>query len=412
LPDNYILISLDIISLYTNTPVDFALFLIQKNWNLIEEPIDLELFEIIFNFLTTNNYFSFQNQFYKQTFGFGMGNCLSPVCADIVVLNIQNIVLKNFNFKIPFFKRYVDDILLAIPRGKEQEVLQAFNSHHPRIQFTLEIEHNRQISFLDMQIIRNLDNLIKIDWYHKPTFSERYINFYSHNPLQHKINIIKNLKHRALNLSDKQFHRKNLEYIHSTLRKNNYPSSLIKKILYIVNNDTNNRISETKTSVIHYAKLTYIKQLSEKLKKTLETEEIKISFKNENTIKKIFFTSIKDKTPLLWRSNVIYRIPCENCNKSYIGQTGRYLKKRLDEHKRSIRKPITNPKTALAEHSRSCNHNFDFDGVEVLDQQSYLNKRTIHEMCHIKMNDTVNFRTDVQNLNVCYNYILNKYKCM
>ena len=47
---------------------------------------------------------------------------------------------------------------------------------------------------------------------------------------------------------------------------------------------------------------------------------------------KIFFTKLKEKTPKDLESNVVYEIPCSECNGVYIGTTGRYFKKRLSEH--------------------------------------------------------------------------------
>ena len=44
----------------------------------------------------------------------------------------------------------------------------------------------------------------------------------------------------------------------------------------------------------------------------------------------------------------VYQIPCRSCKKSYIGESGRELKKRIQEHKYGI---IThNPKSGIATH--------------------------------------------------------------
>lgn len=62
---------------------------------------------------------------------------------------------------------------------------------------------------------------------------------------------------------------------------------------------------------------------------------------------------MKNKTHKLHRSNIIHKIPCDKFDQSYVGQTGHYLKTWINEHKRSVRDPIENPKTALAQHSKS-----------------------------------------------------------
>ena len=42
---------------------------------------------------------------------------------------------------------------------------------------------------------------------------------------------------------------------------------------------------------------------------------------------------MNDTFPLDYHCNVVYRLPCKDCNKTYIGQTKQNLKARLTEHK-------------------------------------------------------------------------------
>ena len=63
--------------------------------------------------------------------------------------------------------------------------LDIFNSQYPRLQFTMEIESDR-LNFLAVTVIR--DNVLtEFNWYHKPTFSGRYLNFWSQHPVSQKI---------------------------------------------------------------------------------------------------------------------------------------------------------------------------------------------------------------------------------
>ncbi|KYN16751.1 hypothetical protein ALC57_10948, partial [Trachymyrmex cornetzi] len=52
------------------------------------------------------------------------------------------------------------------------------------IQFTMEVDDDR-LNFLDVTLIIN-NNKIEFDWYHKLTFSGRYLNFLSHHPISQK----------------------------------------------------------------------------------------------------------------------------------------------------------------------------------------------------------------------------------
>ena len=229
---------------------------------------------------------------------------------------LQNTCLAQLSFEVPFFKRYVDDIVTAVPKDKCEELLSVFNGFHPKIQFTIEKESNDRIHFLDIEIIKDSSNILVTDWYHKPTFSERFLNFNSEHALKHKINIINNLKFRAEKLSDERFHPKNRELIKTFLHKNNYSLSLINKIL---NNNKQNKYNNNQENNNKYYKIPYVRNLSEKLNRTLTKNGLTVTYASENTIGKHFFTKLKEKIPKDLESNVVYEIPCSECNGVYIG---------------------------------------------------------------------------------------------
>ncbi|EFN66944.1 hypothetical protein EAG_00006, partial [Camponotus floridanus] len=49
---------------------------------------------------------------------------------------------------LPFYIRYVDDIVLAVPRQFIHHIFQMFNSLHNRLSFTIEYFNNCSINFL------------------------------------------------------------------------------------------------------------------------------------------------------------------------------------------------------------------------------------------------------------------------
>jgi len=82
-------------------------------------------------------------------------------------------VLRKLDFRLPFYFKYVDDILTAVLKTAIDSIVDKFNVHHPRLQFTVEIGGDR-INFLDTTIIKNNNKLI-FDWYHKAI--RAYISF-------------------------------------------------------------------------------------------------------------------------------------------------------------------------------------------------------------------------------------------
>lgn len=197
-----VLVSIDVESLFTNVPIDLVLEGINKRWNFIDLNTDLPLEEFIsaIKFIMQSTFFTFNGITYKQIFGSPMGSPLFPIVADIVMQDLEERVLKEMSLQMPFYYRYVDDILLAAPRESIPIILDKFNNYHERLKFTIEHEKNRAISFLDL-LVEVRDNTIIIDWFHKKTFSGRTLSFYSNHPLHHKKGTIYSMVDRAILLS-------------------------------------------------------------------------------------------------------------------------------------------------------------------------------------------------------------------
>jgi len=54
---------------------------------------------------------------------------------------------------LPFYYRYVDDILLAAPLNLLDDILNIFNSFHDRLKFTMEVGGGDRINFQDTTLI-------------------------------------------------------------------------------------------------------------------------------------------------------------------------------------------------------------------------------------------------------------------
>jgi hypothetical protein len=104
LDDNLVLISIDVISLFTNIPLDLAIESVSKRWNFISTECNIPKDEFIraVSFVLNSTFFTFDNQIYKQTFGTPMGSPLSPVIADLVLCDLEERVLGSIGFNLPF----------------------------------------------------------------------------------------------------------------------------------------------------------------------------------------------------------------------------------------------------------------------------------------------------------------------
>ena len=125
--------------------------------------------------------------------------------------DLKSEVLSAFDFHIPLF-RYVNDIVMAVPSKRIYNVSHTFNNFYPRLQFTFEIGG---INFLDsIKTIKK--NVLQFDWYQKPTYSGRILNFWSQHPISQKRGVISGLVDKAFLLSHRDFHGKNLIYYYFT----------------------------------------------------------------------------------------------------------------------------------------------------------------------------------------------------
>ena len=145
-------------------------------------------------------------------------------------------------------------------------------------------------------------------------------------------------------LSHEKFHEENLEIIKNLLVLNNYSIKLINKyinirIFQIKNKNTilefnpNNKQREIDYKCV--VSTPYFGNLSFKIKRLLNAYNLTTVFRNTSKLDK-YIKLGKDPLEKLENSNVIYNISYLDCSKTYVGQTGRMLFVRCEEHKKNI----------------------------------------------------------------------------
>ena len=139
-------------------------------------------------------------------------------------------VTKRLEFHIPVLKKYVDDLILALPLHLIQHTLEVFNNYNQHIQFTVEKEDNGRLPFLDTQVIRHDDQTLSTKWYSKPISSGRLLNYRSFHSTSMKINVAANFIKRVFALTTDETGQQQSSIIYQHLRQNNYPSSLINRL--------------------------------------------------------------------------------------------------------------------------------------------------------------------------------------
>ena len=79
---------------------------------------------------------------------------------------------------------------------------------------------------------------------------------------------------------------------------------------------------------------------------------------------------------------MVYKVPCEDCDAVYIGETLRTLPTRLQEHLRHTRKG-EQQRSAIAEHACAFGHQIGWGGAGVVHKESDWRSRKMKEALYI-----------------------------
>ncbi|XP_072018528.1 uncharacterized protein [Amphiura filiformis] len=200
---------------------------------------------------------------------------------------------------------------------------------------------------------------VYISLYRKSTHTDQYLHFDSNQQLQHKLRVIRTLKHRAHTISfDNETLDKELDHIQQSLSICGYTRQVWDSLA------RNKIIPKPRrpdyTAPVGSITLPYIQGVTEGLSRTIRKAGVQVHVKPANTVRSTLVAP-KDKPKKCDRSCVIYGISCNNCASQYVGETERPLRKRLSEHKRP---------SPVGAHLNSEGHEFNTDNVKVLDSDS------------------------------------------
>ena len=129
--------------------------------------------------------------------------------------------------------RYVDDIVITVKGGGGAScLLDAANSLHPNLQFTLEkTKSEGNWPFLDLNINVSQGRRVTCSWYQKQTDTGTILNYRSCAPTQYKRSVIQGTVHRVVGSTPswEQFD-KAMETIRAQWVTNQYPENWSAKV--------------------------------------------------------------------------------------------------------------------------------------------------------------------------------------
>ena len=384
------LVSFDVSSLFTNVPIDEAVRVIRgrlQEDETLEDRTTLspdrvaELLEVCLR----STYFSYNGNFYEQREGAAMGSPVSAVVANLYMEFFEELALASAPAKPRLWKRYVDDTCCILKKDTAEELLNHLNSVRPTIKFTVELEKDGTLPFLDTLLRRKDDGSLDITVYRKPTHTDRYLHFQSHHPTHVRRGLVRCLYDRARSITtSEEGLQKEEHHLAGVLKQNGYPANFIR----ISSAPPMQVLDETQDGEEENGEkpplvmIPYVAGVSEDIRRTCRKFNIKVIFKSGRTLRSML-TKVKDALPPEKQSRVVYRIPC-SCGKVYIGETIRRLETRTKEHQDACRKGMTE-KSAIAEHAWENHHPINWEETSVVDRARRHGELMLKEALHIQM---------------------------
>ena len=204
------------------------------------------------------------------------------------------------------------------------------------------------------------------------------LQFSSHQPLQHKLGVIRTLRHRCNTIcSTEEAKLKEIDHLKKVLSVSGYTKSAWD----LASRNKEDNPTPPQDSDLPRAKkqsvtLPYVGRTSDSLAHTIQKAGVIVHMKPTNTLRS-HLVHPKDKLEPGDKAGTVYHVKCGECDNHYVGETERQLNVRVSEHQKK--------KSAYVhQHLKQHNHTFSSkDDVSVLQTESDWFKRGVAESIHI-----------------------------
>ena len=388
--EDEVLVSFDVKSLYTSVPIEPALCSVRtllentSIWKGADTTITVDEVIELLSLCLRESGFKFRDQFYEMTSGLAMGSPVSPIVANIFMSKLEEDAMSTMSAKPKLWHRYVDDVLAIVKRASIDSTLQHLNSQHPDIAFTMEVESNGRLPYLDATIRRN-GNRVTTSVHRKPTDTGRYLSFDSHHPVSAKRSTVSALLSRALSVvSDSTEQTAELDVVKSTLLKNGYPAAFIDNELARLRGKKGKQqpVLSERDSYSTTVVIPFVDKTTQAIQRVLRPLRIRVVGRPCQW-KWSLQNGLKDSIDPQEDTGVVYAINCRDCEAAYIGETGRTTNVRVAEHLAHARHGRVDL-SAAADHAIVEGHRLDWMSAKVIDREKRWRSRKVKEALWIR----------------------------
>lgn len=424
-PSEALLVTLDVVSLYTNIPHADGIRSVLQAYNdsVNDKPIDGSTLGTILALILELNNFEFNGEHYVQTSGTSMGTKIGPNYANIFMGILENNFLATRDLKPLYYKRFIDDIFLIWHHG--EAALHSFIADFNKVEPSISFSHSYSpvtINFLDVNVALS-NGKLTTNLYRKPTDRQRYLHFKSSHVKHCKTSIPYSQAIRFKRIcSDNRDFTRNCDQLRKALTEQQYPSQIIDDALQrakcldrkeLISKDK--RLappSRTNLVLTHSASIPNVSHIlrkhyniltqSDRLK-DIFTESPRVVYRRSRNLRDMVTSSktrfiapvgchpckktrckvcahmttatvakstasnfsLRIKGDLNCdSSNIIYLLECSICHMQYIGQTETSFRIRFNNHKSHVN---SLPHLPLSKHFHLPGHSFDKIMVTLLE---------------------------------------------
>jgi hypothetical protein len=186
-PKDSVILCADVRSLYPSIPIEFGLKAVKYLLTSYNMP-DIEFIIALLTWVLTNNYFSFDNEYYIQIEGTAMGTPVAVEYANTVMYYIEHTIIDQY--KPTLYMRFIDDIYAILPNENiSKELITSINNKCVNIQLE-SVTIGKSGIFLDLAF-EIVDKILISKVYQKPSNKYLYLPPTSNHQHNIMVNVIK-----------------------------------------------------------------------------------------------------------------------------------------------------------------------------------------------------------------------------
>ncbi|KAK6733433.1 hypothetical protein RB195_017272 [Necator americanus] len=368
---NCVIESFDVTSLYTNVKNSEALQALSEMIDLYGNNLETyglsksRIITLIKECLNCN-IFRWSGNYFAQLRGLAMGQRLAPVLAIRFMSRIEEPVLSR---RPIMYCRYIDDCcIITSTQSEMDECFRILNQQSQYIRLTRETPKEGWLPYLNTQISTS-NGIIRVKWYRKESCKNIILHAKSAHPTAVKRAVIRNMFNSEVCTGNQERHE----------------SRRLALKIACANGHTRSIIQAQ-----------------------LQNDVILVNIPNANIKSQLVRNRLYDrycicercvicpygKTGDCTKIGVIYEIECLICNATYVGETGRNLGVRINEHMAGKRRKSLITPLGRHRHEAHNGNDYDVKCVILAHETEISARKTLEAFFILKRNPSMNNKNE------------------